>query len=288
MKELTVISGKGGTGKTSIVAAFTTLAEDAVFCDCDVDAANLHLLLEPKTVKVTEFYGMKKASIDKEKCIQCGRCADMCSFGAITGSTVNELACEGCRLCYHICPVEAVEMVDHLAGHWFVSETSRGPFVHAKLGIAEGNSGLLVAEVRKEARRIAEEKGRSLIITDGPPGIGCPVISSLADTSMALIVTEPTASGIHDLERIVQVAKNFDCYIAVCINKYNLNEENSRYIEGISRKLKVPVVGRISYDTTMHRAVVNKKPVTLVPEGKVQQEIKDLWAEVYNIIKTIK
>lgn len=288
MKELTVVSGKGGTGKTSITAALATLADDAVICDCDVDAANLHLLLEPKIIKKTPFYGMKKAFIDKEKCTRCDQCAQLCKFEAITDYTVNELACEGCQLCSRVCPVNAVQMVDHLAGHWFISETTCGPFVHAKLGIAEGNSGLLVAEVRKAARKLAEEKEKSLIITDGPPGIGCPVISSLADTSMALVVTEPTASGIHDLERIVKVAKNFGCQIAVCINKYNLNAENSRYIEDVSRKLNVPVIGRISYDTAMHEAVINKVPVTLVPRGKVQKEIRELWHQVYKMLSHIE
>ncbi|MTI80930.1 MAG: (4Fe-4S)-binding protein [Firmicutes bacterium] len=284
MKELTVISGKGGTGKTSITAALATLASDAVICDCDVDAANLHLLLSPKVNNKAEFYGMKKALINQDECTQCGQCVELCNFDAISDYTVNSMACEGCQLCHHACPSGAVEMVDHLAGHWYISETQCGPFVHAKLGIAEGNSGLLVAEVRKAARRLAEEGNKSIIITDGPPGIGCPVISSLADTNMALVVTEPTISAIHDLERIVKVAKNFGCYIAVCINKYNLNEENSRYIEGISRKLNIPIVGRVSYDPVMHEAIVRNMPVTLVPKGKVHDEIKTLWAQVQKIL----
>ncbi len=284
MKELTVVSGKGGTGKTSITASLVTMASNAVITDCDVDAANLHLLLEPKTIQKTEFYGLPKANIDLNKCSRCGLCAQLCAFEAINNYTVDELACEGCKLCYHICPEQAVEMQRHLAGHWFISDTAYGPFVHAKLGIAEGNSGLLVAEVRKAAKKIAEEKNIELMITDGPPGIGCPVISSLAGTDMALIITEPTVSAIHDMERIVQVAKNFGCQIAVCINKYNLNEENSRCIESLAQKLEVPIIGKIPYDNVMHQAVVNKVPVTLLANENIKQEITNLW---YNINKMI-
>lgn len=287
MKELTVVSGKGGTGKTSIVAALTTLAQNAVICDCDVDAANLHLLLEHKVLKSTEFKGVKKAVIDQDKCIRCGQCAELCRFDAITDNTVNTLACEGCALCFRICPAGAVEMVDHISGQWYISDTTCGPFVHAKLGIAEGNSGLLVAEVRKAAKELAKEKNIPLIITDGPPGIGCPVISALSGTDMAVIVTEPTASGIHDMERIIQVAKNFGCSVAVCINKYNLHEENSKYIESVAQKSGVPVIGRIPYDDAMHQAVVNKKPVTMLPDGMVQQEIRNLWCNINKVLETI-
>lgn len=284
MKELTVISGKGGTGKTSIVASLVTMASNAVISDCDVDAANLHMLLDPTIIEETPFYGLPKAKIDLDKCNQCGMCAELCSFEAIKNFKVNELACEGCELCSRVCPQGAVEMQKHLAGHWYISNTAYGPFVHAKLGIAEGNSGLLVAEVRKAAKKIAEEKGIPLIITDGPPGIGCPVISSLAGTDMALIVTEPTASAIHDLERVAQVAKNFGCKIAICINKYNLNEENCRGIEQLAEKLDIPVIGKIPYDNVMHQAVVNQIPASLLAEGSIKQEISNLW---YNINKMI-
>ncbi len=284
MKELTVISGKGGTGKTSIVASLVTMASNAVISDCDVDAANLHMLLDPTIIEETPFYGLPKAKIDLDKCNQCGMCAELCSFEAIKNFKVNELACEGCELCSRVCPQGAVEMQKHLAGHWYISNTAYGPFVHAKLGIAEGNSGLLVAEVRKAAKKIAEEKGIPLIITDGPPGIGCPVISSLAGTDMALIVTEPTASAIHDLERVAQVAKNFGCKIAICINKYNLNEENCRGIELLAEKLDIPVIGKIPYDNVMHQAVVNQIPASLLVEGSIKQEISNLW---YNINKMI-
>ncbi|MEG6615057.1 ATP-binding protein [Peptococcaceae bacterium 1198_IL3148] len=288
MQELTVVSGKGGTGKTSLVAALCTLAQKAVICDCDVDAANLHLLLNHQNISTKEFWGVKKAFIDPDKCIQCRKCEQLCSFDAIKGNAVNPMACEGCGLCTHICPVEAVAMVDHLAGHWYISDSVYGPFVHAKLGIAEGNSGLLVAEVRKAAKEMAEESGMPLIITDGPPGIGCPVISALSGTDMALIVTEPTASAMHDMERIVQVAQNFGCITAVCINKYDLNLENSKVIEDTARRLGVSVIGRIPYQTVMHKALVSKKPVTLLANNQVKQEISNLWCNINKLLASIK
>jgi MinD superfamily P-loop ATPase len=288
MKELTVVSGKGGTGKTSIVAALCTLADNPVICDCDVDAANLHLLLNPENKSTKEFFGVKKAFINAQKCIQCGKCEELCRFEAIKANTVNAMACEGCGLCTHFCIADAIEMVDHLSGHWYVSDTAYGPFVHAKLGIAEGNSGLLVAEVRKAAKEVAQERQLSLIITDGPPGIGCPVISSLSNTNMALIVTEPTSSAMHDMERIIQVAKNFGCMIAVCINKYNLNEDNSKLIEDTASRLGVSVIGRIPYETVMHNALISKKPVTLLANESVKQEISNLWCNINTLLNSIK
>lgn len=284
MKELTVVSGKGGTGKTSLVAALATLAEGAVFCDCDVDAANLHLLLNPQILASHEFIGGKKAVIDREKCQKCKVCAEACRFNAIVDFRVNTWVCEGCGLCARLCPSGAAAMHDHLAGRWFISDTDYGPFVHAQLGIAEGNSGLLVAKVRKEAKKIAEAQQKSLIITDGPPGIGCPVISALSGTDMVLIVTEPTASGIHDLERIVQLADNFGCQGAVCINKYNLHPAGAQKIEKKAKEFGIPVVGRIPYHRVMHQALINKKPATLISNSETQQEISNMWRNIYTLL----
>lgn len=280
MKELTIISGKGGTGKTSILGSFATLSGNSVICDCDVDAANLHLLLHPDIKEKKPFYGGKRAEISPELCSQCGTCEELCRFAAIKDSVVNKYACEGCGLCYQVCPSGAVQLIDHLSGYCYLSETKWGPMVHAKLGIAEGNSGLLVNLVRKKAREIAKERNIPLIISDGPPGIGCPVISSLAGTDMALIVTEPTHSGIHDMERVIRVASGFGCLTAVCINKYDLDEENCRRIEDAANKLGVPVIGRIPYDPVMHQSVINGVPATLLEPGEAQRSIRQVWDQV--------
>ncbi|GAG12547.1 unnamed protein product, partial [marine sediment metagenome] len=216
MKELVVISGKGGTGKTSIVAAFASLVKNAVFADCDVDAADLHLVLEPKIMQKSDFSGGKRAAIVAEKCSGCGKCQELCRFDAIhlngEGNnvvdktfTVDSIACEGCKVCVEFCPVDAIEFNDCINGQWFISDTRFGPMVHAKLGIAEENSGKLVTLIRKEAKRIATEEEKDLIIIDGSPGIGCPVIASITGAELVLIITEPTLSGKHDLGRVADL-----------------------------------------------------------------------------------
>jgi len=236
MKELVVISGKGGTGKTSIVAAFAALAKKAVLADCDVDAADLHLVLNPTVKQTYDFSGGKQASIIAEKCIGCGKCRDMCRFDAINLNgdrndviektfTIDPVSCEGCKVCVEFCPVDAIEFNDHINGQWFVSDTRFGPMVHAKLGIAEENSGKLVTLIRKEAKKIAQEQKRNLLIVDGSPGIGCPVIASITASDLVLVVTEPTLSGKHDLERVAQLTANFGIKTLVCINKADINPE---------------------------------------------------------------
>ncbi|ABO49196.1 Cobyrinic acid a,c-diamide synthase [Desulforamulus reducens MI-1] len=284
MKELTVISGKGGTGKTSILGSFATLSNKAVICDCDVDAANLHLLLKPDVQETHSFIGGVKANINLELCSKCGSCEELCRFSAIKERQVNPYACEGCGLCYGICPSGAITLNDHQSGHWYVSETQWGPMVHAKLGIAEGNSGLLVSAVRKRAREIATERDIPLIISDGPPGIGCPVISSLAGTDMALIVTEPTRSGLHDMERIIQVAATFGCQAAVCINKYDLDTENCFSIEAAASKLDVPVIGKIPYNQTLSQSLLQGTPVTLLGQNEGASAITKLWQQVTGLL----
>jgi len=209
MKEVVILSGKGGTGKTSIVGSFAAIAKNKVMADCDVDAADLHLLLAPSVKEEKEFRSGQVAVIDEEKCTQCGLCQDVCRFDAITDFEVDPISCEGCGFCSHICPVEAISMKESLSGFWFTSNTKYGPLVHARLGIAQENSGKLVALVRQRAKEIAESDGLDYIISDGPPGIGCPVISSLSGANLALLVTEPTLSGIHDLERVLGVCHHF-------------------------------------------------------------------------------
>ena len=218
MKEIVILSGKGGTGKTTIVGSFAALAERKVLADCDVDAADLYLLLSPSRKQKSEFWSGQVAVINEEKCTQCDLCQELCRFDAIIDFKIDPVSCEGCGFCSHICPVEAITMRENMAGHWFISETKYGPLVHARLGIAQENSGKLVAVVRQQAKKIAENEGADLIISDGPPGIGCPVISSLSGVSLALLVTEPTLSGMHDLERVLGVCHHFGIPALVCIN----------------------------------------------------------------------
>jgi len=283
MKEIVVLSGKGGTGKTSIVGSLAALAKDKVLADCDVDAADLHLLLKPSLKEKTEFWSGQTAVIDEEKCTQCGLCQELCRFDAIKDYRVDPVACEGCGFCFHICPVDAIAMEENLSGHWFIADTRYGPLVHARLGIAQENSGKLVAQVRQKARQIAQERNLDYIISDGPPGIGCPVISSLSGANAALLVTEPTLSGIHDLERVLGVCRHFGVTALVCINKYDLNEENTRRIEGYCADRGIGVVARIPFDNAVTEAMVRSKPVVEYSSGRVSQEIEKLWDGISGI-----
>ena len=284
MKEVVVLSGKGGTGKTSIVGSFAALAKDAVLADCDVDAADLHLLLQPAIREKHEFWSGQVAAIDESRCTQCGLCQELCRFKAIKDFKVDRMSCEGCAFCSHICPSEAITMKENMAGHWFISDTRHGPLVHARLGIAQENSGKLVATVRKQAREIAERQTRDYIISDGPPGIGCPVISSLSGANMALLVTEPTLSGIHDLERVLGVCYHFSVPALVCINKYNINEENSRQIETYCHAQGANVVAKIPFDNVFTEAMVHGLPVFKYSDGTVSQQVKRLWQNVAEIL----
>ncbi len=280
MKEIVVLSGKGGTGKTSIVASFASLAPSKVLTDCDVDAADLHLLLKPVVKEEQEFWSGQVAFIDEEKCTECGLCQEICRFGAIKDFEVDPISCEGCGFCYHVCPVDAIAMKDSMSGHSFVSETKYGYLCHARLGIAQENSGKLVALVRQHAKLIAERENLDYIITDGPPGIGCPVISSLSGASLALLVTEPTLSGIHDLERVLGVCRHFGVPVLVCVNKYDLNEENTYRIEGYCANEGIEVAARISFDNVVTEAIVQGLPVVEYSDNKVTRQIKELWQTI--------
>jgi MinD superfamily P-loop ATPase len=280
MKEVVVLSGKGGTGKTSIVGSLAALVERKVLSDCDVDAADLHLLLSPSLKQGTEFWSGKLAHIDRDKCTECGLCQDLCRFDAIRDYTVDPTSCEGCGFCFQVCPVSAVTMRENLSGHWFVSETRYGPLVHARLGIAQENSGKLVARVRKEARHLAETQGLDYIISDGPPGIGCPVISSLSGANLAILVTEPTLSGIHDLVRVLGVCRHFDVTATVCINKCDLNEANRRQIEEYCSSEGIAIASRIPFDNVVTEALAHSVPVVEYSRGQVSREIEKLWHSV--------
>jgi MinD superfamily P-loop ATPase len=289
MKQIVVISGKGGTGKTVMSACFAALSRNAVLADVDVDASNLHLLLHPEILERHVFKSGQKARIDVEKCTGCGLCLPLCRFDALfedrEGKVVVEpLSCEGCAVCFHICPEQAVEMETPIAGEWYVSKTKYGPFVHARLGIAEENSGKLVTEVRKKAREIAGSEKRDLVIMDGAPGIGCPVIASLTGTDLALVVTEPTPSGRHDMERIVGVARHFKIRVACCINKFDLNLENSEQIQRWCGEQSIPVVGKIAFDPAVMESVVRGIPYVEYTSNSSADEVRRMWSTLLELI----
>jgi MinD superfamily P-loop ATPase len=290
--DLVVISGKGGTGKTSVVASFAALAQDKVLADCDVDAADLHLVLSPEIKQRESFSGGKSAVISAELCSGCGKCAEACRFGAITldgpannmvrtTSRIDPIACEGCGVCKYFCPVDAVEFSPSVNGEWYVSDTRHGPMIHAKLGIAEENSGKLVTLVRREASKIAEKRGCEMMIVDGSPGIGCPVIASITGASLVLIVTEPTMSGLHDLDRVADLTHHFGIPTAICINKYDINLEMTEQIEKRAFEREIEVLGVICYDKTVTQAQIAKLSVVEFGAPDAARDITDLWKLTY-------
>ena len=281
MKQLTVISGKGGTGKTTLTAAFAALEADAVLADCDVDAADLHLILKPEVKETLEFSGLKVARKDDEKCTSCGECLAHCRFAAVSEDyEIIEGGCEGCGVCEYVCPSGALQLVDRKSGHAYKSETRFGPMAHAVLNTAEEASGLLVALVRKNARELAEEHKKDLVIIDGPPGTGCPVIAAISGVDLVLIVAEPTLSGIHDMERILGVAEHFNVPAVVCINKQDINLENASRIERFCRERDIPLVGRLPYDTIVTKAMIAEESVIEFSDGEFSREVKELWGNV--------
>jgi MinD superfamily P-loop ATPase len=278
MKQIVVISGKGGTGKTVITGAFAALAKNKVMADCDVDAADLHLLLAPDIKERHDFRSGLSAFIDKEKCIKCGKCRQICRFNAITDNLdVDPVACEGCAFCSYICPVDAIKMQENLAGEWYISDTRFGPMVHAKLGIAEENSGKLVSLVRKQAKELAEKNNCDWVIVDGAPGVGCPVIASLSGIDCAVVVTEPTLSGLHDALRVVEVTRHFNVPSKLVINKYDLNTDMSDKIEKHCRENGIELIGRVRFNKSVVRAMVEGKTIMEYEDSSVKDEIKAIW-----------
>ena len=279
MQELVIISGKGGTGKTSLTAAFAALAQPVALADCDVDAADLHLMLRPRIRQREEFRSGATAVIDADRCVQCGACRAACRFDAIDAAfVVDPLACEGCRVCLYACPVQAVTMAENVCGEWFVSDTDYGAMAHAALGVAAENSGKLVATVRQQAKRIAAEEGRDLILIDGSPGIGCPVISSIAGASLVCVVTEPTLSGLHDLRRVIDLTAHFNIPATVCVNKADINPEMTAQIAAYCAERALPVAGTLPYDPLITEAVIRQRPVTeLAPDAAISRLIQQMW-----------
>jgi len=287
MKELVVISGKGGTGKTSIVAAFAALAKNKVLCDADVDAADLHLIMDPKDSQHHDFQGGNRAIIDHDKCTECGLCIDLCRWDAINDHfEIDSIECEGCGVCVYFCPEEAIDFPIKTCGEWFISDTRFGPMVHARLGVAEANSGKLVTLVRQEAKNLSEEKGLDLILTDGPPGIGCPVIASIGGANAVLIVTEPTVSGEHDMDRVAQLAAHFRVPALVCVNKFDLNPDKTRDIEKYTREKNLTFLGQIPFDPIFTWAMVQGKTIVeFDSHSEGCKAVYELWGNISQILK---
>ncbi len=293
MKEIVIISGKGGTGKTSIVASLAALAGNIVLADCDVDAADLHLLLQPDVKEKHDFSGGKLASVIGEKCIGCGRCAEVCNFSAVALNgpandivektyTIDPVSCEGCGVCFHFCPANAIEFEDAINGRWFVSNTRFGPMVHAKLGPAQENSGKLVSLIRKQAKQIANEQKKDFIIVDGSPGIGCPVIASITAADLVLVVTEPTMSAQHDLERVIELTGHFKIPTMVCINKFDINLKMAQEIDRKMKNMDIAVIGQIPYDTSVTKAQIAGQSIIEYSNDGLSNQIKFIWQAILN------
>jgi MinD superfamily P-loop ATPase len=285
MKELTIISGKGGTGKTSLTSAFAGLAENKIMVDADVDAADMDLILTPAIRHEEDFKGGHYAVIRQDLCTQCGECLERCQFGAISEDfVIDKIDCEGCGVCVYFCPAEAIEFPRRTCGKWYISDTRFGGMIHAKLGIAEENSGLLVSLLRGKAKEMAEEQGLDKIIVDGPPGIGCPVIASVTNSNGVLVITEPTLSGIHDMQRVRELAQFLNVPAMLCINKYDLNPGMAKKMEDYAKANDMRYVGAIPYDRDMTKAMVEQKTLLEYSDGKAAQAIRDIWEKVSEIV----
>jgi len=293
VKQLVIVSGKGGTGKTSLAACFAALGSNMVIADCDVDAANLHILLSPDILQRQDFYGGVKAEIDPELCQRLGICREVCRFDAVSFEAsaqpvryrIDPIACDGCGSCVEFCVSHAIKMIQPKAGEWYLAETRFGPMVYARLGIGEENSGKLVSVVRKTSLELAEEKGAKMVLIDGPPGIGCPVIASITGTDYALAVTEPTMSGIHDLKRISELCRHFSIPLGVIINKFDLNPLITDEIKKFAQANNYDFVGQIPYTPDFTRAMVQRKSLIEFNSSPNAKTIKEIWGCIKNLIK---
>jgi MinD superfamily P-loop ATPase len=289
MKEITILSGKGGTGKTSITAALASLAQNAVLCDNDVDAADLHLILKPEILEEHVFEGAWVVQINQETCTRCGICIDHCRYGAIyrnNGSfTINPFQCEGCRLCERICPARAIKSKRSDKNSWYISNTRFGKMVHARMAPGEENSGKLVSLVRFEAKKIARANNLDYIINDGPPGIGCSAISSITGSDFVLLVIEPSKSGLHDAKRVFELVGNFNIPMAAIINKYDLNADITTETETFLEEQKIPLLTKIPFDKKFVEAMIEEKSIIeFNDESQPSMLIKTIWEQLVNLL----
>jgi len=283
MKEIVVISGKGGTGKTSVVSGLAAVGQEKVLADCDVDAADLHLIMHPEIRESHRFISGEMASIDRDRCTGCGLCHEYCRFQAVSPDyRIMEEHCEGCALCSHVCPEGAVTMHPRYCGDWYISRSRFGPMVHASLGIGEENSGKLVTTVRKEAHRVAEEMGYDLVLVDGSPGIGCPVIASLTNADLALLVAEPSVSALGDLERVSELTGFFGIPSRCVINKADINPELTERIESFCRRRSIQVVGKLAYDERFTQAQIRGQTIVEFDADGLGREIQTIWSAIEN------
>jgi MinD superfamily P-loop ATPase len=286
MKEITILSGKGGAGKTSIAAALASVVQNAVFCDNDVDAADLHLIFNPEIKESYTFSSGNKAVINTEECTNCGLCADYCRFDAIHSNDsgqleVNHFQCEGCRLCERVCPAEAITIIKNNNNLWYVSETRFGTLVHAKMGPGEENSGKLVTEVRRKAREIATKLKADFIVNDGPPGIGCSAIASVTGTDLVLLVIEPTLSGLHDAARLVELAESFKIPIHAVINKFDINTEITRKVEKYLSDKNIPLAGKLAFEPKMVESMVVEQTILeFAPDENISRDFFSIWDKI--------
>lgn len=290
MKEIVVISGKGGTGKTSITASFAVLAgTDVVVADCDVDAADMHLLMQPRVDVTEDFYSGQIANINQSQCTRCGKCMNICRFDAISLRNkqfiIDPLSCEGCGYCARICPTKAIVNKERLAGQWFISNIKTGSLmVHAKLGIGADNSGKLVAKVKDEAKEIALEERREMVLIDGPPGVGCPVLSSLSGSNYVVLVTEPTVSGLHDLKRVYDLVKKFRIKAGCIINKADVNTAKTAEIKQFLIRENIAHISDLPYDENFTKAMTQGKTIVEFDNGQLKDTLTESWNKIKQLV----